>query len=339
MPYFKKFNFALIMITLLLSPCLSQNSHTSSIRMGSGDMTFETVPGWGLGNKGKSILGSTHGNIVIDRAGNIYTSSINGVTVFSSKGEVVRSLQTKNHTNIHDMEIREEMGVEYIYAARDSDAEGIKFRAKDGKVMLRLGVPEESGLTIENFHPTAITVDPSGNIFLSDGYGSNTIFKYDQKGNYISHFGKKGNGLEEFNTAHGMTIDTRYDPVRLLICDREHQPKGRLVHYDLNGNFIGEVITGLGLPTAVSIQGDYVAVPDLLGKVVILDKQNIIVAVLGYNHDTKGGMSLYEVEQHDWVEGEFSGSHGASWDQKGNLYVQDWNVSGRIMKLRRITNR
>ena len=50
-------------------------------------------------------------------------------------------------------------------------------------------------------------------------------------------------------------------------------------------------------------------------------------------------MSLYEVEQHDWVEGEFSGSHGASWDQKGNLYVQDWNVSGRIMKLRRITNR
>ncbi len=338
MPYFMNFYTTLIMLVLFFYPCYSQQTPISPIRMGSGEMTFETVPGWGLGNKGESILGPTHGNIVIDRAGNIYTSSTTGVTVFSSKGKVIKSFHTKNHTNIHDMEIREENGDEYIYGARDSNGEGIKFRAKDGQVVLRVGLPKESGLKIDNFHPTAITVDPSGNIFLSDGYGSNTIFKYDRKGKYISHFGKKGNGLKEFNTAHGMTIDTRYDPVRLLICDREHQPKGRLVHYDLDGNFIEEVITGLGLPTAVTIQGDYVAVPDLLGKVVILDKRNIIVAVLGYNHDTKGGMSLYEVEQHDWIEGEFSGSHGACWDKNGDLYVQDWNVSGRIMKLRRVTN-
>ena len=47
------------------------------------------------------------------------------------------------------------------------------------------------------------------------------------------HFGTKGNGLKEFNTAHGMTLDTRYSPPRLLICDRNHQPKGRLLHYSL----------------------------------------------------------------------------------------------------------
>jgi hypothetical protein len=57
--------------------------------------------------------------------------------------------------------------------------------------------------------------------------------------------------------------------------------------------------------------------------------------VLGYNPDPKLGGS-YKVQQKDWVEGIFSGTHGSNWDKDGNLYVQDWNVSGRIMKLVRV---
>jgi hypothetical protein len=151
----------------------------------------------------------------------------------------------------------------------------------------------------------------------------------------LLHFGTKGNGLKEFNTAHGMTLDTRYEPPRLLICDRNHQPKGRLLHYDLNGEYIDEVITGLGMPTAASVQGDYVAVPDLQGRLVILDKSNTIMAVLGHNPDPKKGGN-YNIPQEQWVEGVFSGTHGSNWDKDGNLYVQDWNVSGRIMKLVRV---
>ena len=63
-----------------------------------------------------------------------------------------------------------------------------------------------------------------------------------------------------------MMLDTRYDPPRLLICDRNHAPKGRLLHYDLDGNFIAEVVTGLGMPTSAAVQGDYVSVPDLHGR-------------------------------------------------------------------------
>ena len=40
--------------------------------------------------------------------------------------------------------------------------------------------------------------------------------------------------------------------------------------------------------------------------------------------------------QEQWQEGIFSGTHGSCWDAAGNLYVQDWNVSGRIMKLVRV---
>jgi hypothetical protein len=305
------------------------------VRMGCGLMTFDTVPGWGLRPDGSSALGPTHGAVVVDKAGNIYTSANKGVVVFSPDGKVIQSYLGDNYSNIHDMEIREEDDGEFIYGARNANAEGIKFDAHSGDIVLKLPFPEESGLKLKKFNPTAITVAPNGDIFLSDGYASNHIFKFDKAGKYLMHFGSKGNELKQFNTAHGMTLDTRYDPPRLLVCDRNHQPKGRLLHYDLDGEFIEVVVTGLGMPTSAAVQGDYVSVPDLHGRLVILDKSNTIVAVLGHNSDPKKRVN-FNVPQEEWIEGVFSGTHGSYWDKDGNLYVQDWNVSGRIMKLVRV---
>jgi hypothetical protein len=308
---------------------------SAPVRMGCGAMTFDTVPGWGLRPDGSSAIGPTHGSVVVDREGNIYTSAAAGVFVFSPDGQVVKSYTGDRYTNIHDMEIRQEEDQQYIYGARNNNAEGIKFNAHTGEIALTLRLPEEAGLGAIPFNPTAITVAPNGDIFLSNGYATNHIFKYDKDGKYLMHFGSKGNGLKEFNTAHGMTLDTRYEPPRLLICDRNHQPKGRLLHYDLEGNYIDEVVTGLGMPTSVAIQGDFVSVPDLQGRLVILDKTNTIIAVLGHNPDPQKGGS-YNIPQSDWIEGIFSGTHGSYWDQDGNLYVQDWNVAGRLMKLVRV---
>lgn len=305
------------------------------VRMGSGAMTFDTVPGWGLDSEGKSVIGPCHGSVVIDTAGNIYTSANNGVTVFSPDGQVLRRFLGDDYSNIHDMKIRNEDAVDYIYGARNNNAEGFKFNAETGAIVLKLPFPKESGLELVKFSPTAIAVAPNGDIFLSDGYASNHIFKFDKQGKYLKYFGKKGNELKEFNTAHGMVMDERYDPPRLLICDRNHQPKGRLLHYSLDGEFIEEVVTGLGMPTSAAIHGDFVSVPDLHGRLVILSKNNTIIAVLGNNPDAKKGAS-YNVPQDQWVEGVFSGTHGSYWDKDGNLYVQDWNVAGRLMKLVRV---
>lgn len=329
--------FKSMIFTLCLSVALQATAAdgVAPVRMGCGDMTFDTVPGWGLGEDGKSVLGGTHGSVVIDKAGNIYTSANLGVFVFSPDGKVVRRFVGDEYSNIHDMEIRDEAEGEFIYGARNANAEGIKFSAETGDIVLKLPFPQESGLDLKQFNPTAITVAPNGDIILSDGYASNHIFKFDKTGKYVMHFGNKGNDMKQFNTAHGMTLDTRYEPARLLICDRNHEPKGRLLHYDLDGNFIAEVITGLGMPTSVAIQGDFVSVPDLQGRVVILDKSNRIISVLGHNPDPKLGGN-YNVPQDQWKEGIFSGTHGSYWDKDGNLYVQDWNVSGRLMKLVRV---
>ncbi len=305
------------------------------VRMGCGLMTFDTVPGWGLRPDGRSALGPTHGAVVIDKDGSIYVSANKGVVVFSPEGKVIREYVGPDFTMLHDMEIRAEGDAEFIYGARNNSAEGIKFNAHTGEIALRLPFPKESGLDLKKFNPTAITVAPNGDIFLSDGYASNHIFKFDKSGKYLLHFGTKGNDLKQFNTAHGMTLDTRYEPPRLLICDRNHTPKGRLLHYDLEGNFLQEVATGLGMPTSAAVQGDYVSVPDLHGRLVILDKSNTIIAVLGHNVDP-ATRANFNVPQPQWIEGVFSGTHGSYWDKDGNLYVQDWNVDGRIMKLVRV---
>lgn len=327
-------SIAVAVVCCLAVPVMAAEK-VEPVRMGSGIMTFDTVPGWGFDEQGRSVLGPTHGGVVVDKEGNIYTSAKLGVFVFSPDGKVVRRFLGDEYSNIHDIEIRDEPEGEFIYGARNVAGEGIKFHAQTGDIVLKLPFPKESGLNLKKFAPTAITVAPDGDIILSDGYASNYIFKFDKDGKYKSHFGKKGNGLKEFNTAHGMTLDTRYNPPRLLICDRNHQPKGRLVHYDLDGNYIEEVITGLGMPTSVAIQGDYVSVPDLHGRLVILDKTNTIVAVLGNNEDPKTHRN-FNVPQDQWREGIFSGTHGSCWDKEGNLYVQDWNVSGRLMKLVRV---
>ena len=80
--------FALI---VLISPILHAADAAKPVRMGSGPVTFDTVPGWGLLPDGKSALGPTHGGVVVSKDGNIYTSAAKGVVVFSPEGKVVNS--------------------------------------------------------------------------------------------------------------------------------------------------------------------------------------------------------------------------------------------------------
>lgn len=324
-----------VAIALWAGRCLSAADNVQPVRMGCGIMTFDTVPGWGLRPDGTSALGPTHGGVVVDQEGNIFTSANKGVVVFAPDGKVIKEYVGDAYANIHDLKIRAEGDAEFIYGARNNNAEGIKFNSKSGEIVLALPFPKESGLALTKFNPTAITVAPNGDIFLADGYASNHIFKFDKTGKYLMHFGSHGNDLKQFNTCHGMCLDTRYDPPRLLICDRNHTPKGRLLHYDLEGNYIEEVATGLGMPTSAAVWGDYVSVPDLHGRLVILDKSNTIIAVLGHNADPAKRVN-FNVPQDQWIEGIFSGTHGSYWDKDGNLYVQDWNVAGRIMKLVRV---
>ncbi len=83
----------LVFFIALTATCVvNAQDKPKPVRMGSGTMTFDTVPGWGLDENGKSILGPTHGSVVIDKTGNIYTSADAGVFCFSPDGKLVVAL-------------------------------------------------------------------------------------------------------------------------------------------------------------------------------------------------------------------------------------------------------
>ena len=177
--------FACLVVALAagLAPAAEK---TAPVKTGAGAMTFETVPGWGLDEKGKSVLGSTHGGVAVGKDGTVYTSSSLGVFAFSPDGKVVNRFLGDKYSNIHDLKISQEGDAEFIYGARNNNAEGIKFNAKTGDIVLKLPFPEESGLKlVKQFNPTAITVAPNGDILLSNGYASNHIFKFDKAGKYL----------------------------------------------------------------------------------------------------------------------------------------------------------
>jgi hypothetical protein len=76
-------------------------------------------------------------------------------------------------------------------------------------------------------------------------------------------------------------------------------------------------------------------IPELEGRVTILDKNNQVITYLGDNPN-KALWASNTIDRNQWQDGLFLAPHSARWDDDGNLYVMDWNFRGRVTKLRRI---
>ena len=104
----------------------------SSISPRAEELKYSLAPNCFEQNPDHQALGPCHGGAVIDKAGNIYvsTDTPRGIVVFSPAGKYLRAT---GPTRVHAMELREEKGVEYIYAARPADHEVAKLRL-DGEI-------------------------------------------------------------------------------------------------------------------------------------------------------------------------------------------------------------
>lgn len=296
------------------------------------ELRYSIAPNFFEQNPGNEPLGPCHGGLVIDRAGNIYvsTDTPRGIVVFSADGKFLRGV---GPTRVHGLEIREENGVEHIYGARWTDHEVVKLKL-DGESEWVIRFPKEAGIYKgdDEFKPCAVTVAPDGSIFVADGYGKNYVLKFDRDRKFTKAFG--GSGAEEgkFNTCHGIALDTRLGKPLLLVCNRNNN---RVEYWDLDGNFVKVIQKHLRMPAAVHIRGDYALIPELQGRVTVLDKDGNIVAQVGDNPNEKQRAN-FALPQDQWADGVCDSPHGGSIDKDGNLLVTEWSQFGHLHKFARM---
>jgi hypothetical protein len=313
---------------------------TSCVRTGRGAYTYESIPNWCQLPPGRQELGATHGQIVIDKQGLIYWSmdggGPHGILVYSPDGKFIKGI-AEGLTGIHGMVLRDEGDEQFIFAAHlKGKKEALKLKL-DGTVVWKIdgdAVVKASGKykNLGEYNPTAVAVGPQGQLFIADGYGQSWVHLYDKDQRYVKSFGGKGKDPGQFMTCHGLGLDMRGEKPLLLVCDRENK---RLQHFDLDGNFVAVITEGLRRPCSVSFHGKNVAIAELAGRVAIIDEKNEVVSELGDN-PVEGQRANFNVPSSDWKEGIFTAPHGVSYDKEGNLYVMDWNKSGRVSKFKHV---
>ncbi len=307
-----------------------------AVHTGNGAWSYEAVPQWGELPDGK-IIGPTHGGVVVDeQTGLVYVSTDSelSVIVYQPDGKLVKTIAPECK-GFHAMAIRTEDGKSVIYGAQlNSNKPPLRVCKIDTDGKLLLEIPNATTGEVPGGWGglTGVTVAPDGSVFASMGYGSNVIHKFDASGELLKSFGSKGTDEKQFNTPHGLAIDSRFGEPRLLVADRE---KRRLVHVDLEGNWIGVHSSNLRRPCSVSILGENAAVAELESRVTILDKTGTPVAFLGDNSN-KEQWAKFPIPPSEMRLGIFTAPHGLSFDKAGNLYVEDWNKTGRVTMLKKL---
>ncbi|MBL9177182.1 MAG: hypothetical protein JNM65_03900 [Verrucomicrobiaceae bacterium] len=292
----------------------------------AAEVAYEFVPNFIQPPPGKETIGNGHGEIAVDAAGNIYVSvqeANAGIQVYGKDGKFIKALPLPQ--SLHGFVIRKDNGDEFIFAAVLGEQKVIKCDL-EGKVLMTIPTSEFPADKIgKGLKLTNCDVAPNGDIYVVDGYGQSFIFVFSREGKFKSVFGGPGEPLKLAN-AHKIFIDRRFEPARVMICDRGHK---RMLHTRLDGAFIGEIATGMRNPSSASFHGDLMCVAEIAGNVSVWDKDNKRVADLGTSPQTT---NTPKIEPKDWKQGVVTSPHGITFDNDGNILETEWNQWGRVLR-------
>ncbi len=322
--------------------------------MGEGAYRYEATHDWGV-LPPQIKWGNTHG-VVEDSQGNIHihhtvhptSDSADTMVVFDRDGKFVRSWGKEMRGVAHGLHIRKEGRDEFLYLTVNAANPKMTPQPEWQAVVLKTTLKGESVWKIQGppdipeyragadgkparYSPTNVAIAPNGDVYVGDGYGSSYINQYNSKGEYLRTFGGRGSEPGQLAEPHGNWVDTRGKTPVLVVADRRNN---RLQRFTPDGKHI-DFIPGFRLPCHFYEHKGLVVVPDLDGRVTLMDKSNALVAQLGDSNP--GGKYPLRSEPRDkFIPGQFICPHGACFDHNGDIYIVEWVEVGRVTKLRKV---
>jgi len=328
----------------------------SRLIVGKGEYQYEVIHDWPkLPDQFRWQI--TH-NVAVDSEGLVYVihqgefqeKDHPSIFVFDQRGKLVRAFGEQFQGGGHGLEIRNENGQDFLYVAAYLQVRSFAKLNTLGETIWRKYAPMEAGVYAEgenilprndnpiqrdSFLPTNFAFHPDGGFFLADGYGSYLIHRYDKDANWLGAFGGLGTEDGKFNTPHGLWIDDREpDDVKLVVSDRVN---ARLQWFTLEGKHL-RTQDGFLLPANNDVFGELMVVPDLLGRVTLLDRQNRVIDHLGDDSERIIEDKKFAIrsDRSQWILGKFVHPHDACFDRDGNIFIAEWVSTGRVTKLLRL---
>ncbi|MDB6124824.1 MAG: repeat containing protein [Pedosphaera sp.] len=317
------------------------------VRIGSGYHTYELVEDWG-----KLPDGMKYGfgcGVIVDSKDRVYVTSRSAnpcVAIFDRKGKLLETWSNDFADKVglttaevadtaHCLYWSKEGRNEFIYwtenvsTNKEGPKKGKRVYKTDlkGKVLYTIGNVEKEDSTSQKFdwtNPTDVAVAPNGDIYVVDGYGSQRVSRFDKHFKHLKTIGAPGKEHGQFKTCHGVWINTlRKGEPEVYIADRTN---GRIEVFSLDLEYKRTVLGGeVRNPCCFYQHKGNMYVPDLGGRLTIIDAEDKLVAHLGDGKgkpDNKTNPAL------------FAAPHALTVDSHGDIYVVEWVNFGRPRKFK-----
>jgi sugar lactone lactonase YvrE len=311
------------------------------MRISGARTSYDWIDGWGkVPDTESARAGFAHTGVVVTGDGRIATFHPGdpSVLIFDRDGSLLQSWDS-GIDNAHGIAIVRENGSEHLWLAGNTTGRVLKFTL-DGDLLLELDPPDIDAYKDAEYKPTSVAVNEerhggNGDVWVADGYGGFLIHRYTRDGEYLSTLNGEEGDAGRFNQPHGIWIDRRKSEPEIYVADRANK---RVQVYDLDGAF--KRVFGseyMIAPSGFVTHEDLMFVVEHRGsRLTVLDIDDSLVSFLGENKGISQTEGWPNIPREQHVEGKFNSPHGMAADADGNLYVAEWLIGGRMIKLRKM---
>ena len=311
--------------------------------IGHNSHIYSVVKDWGRLDASRYPVKDCH-EMIMDSKGRLFmltNETKNNILVYNKSGEL-EAAWGNEYPGAHGLTISNENGREFLFIT-DVERHQVFKTDLEGKVIQVIGFPKGSGeyATAAQYKPTETAIAPNGDIYITDGYGLQFVIQYNSRGEYIRHWGGRGDEDAQFDCVHGITIDNRNaEESILLITSRNHTA---IKKFTREGKYLGKI----------ELPGSYICRPVVhkkniycavfrsvsnqnvgSGYITILDENNLVVSSPGATSPVyiKGILQAQEKSGNTFIH-----PHDVCVDDDDNLYIPQWNSGNTYpVKLKRI---